>query len=108
MEHRSDEIHVWEYGNAPERFKQLAADTSSWIAFIPAHIATPDIEVLFMRWDSGSHPVIRCRLSDGGIVLAGSYPEASALKGDFRMGNVAEGADVQRRAAKSSGDMPPR
>ncbi len=69
-------IQVWPVAQAPKRFRRLAQDSSTWIAYIPAALDCAEAQSLFLRWDSPPYPVVRCRLQDGSIVLAGSNPAA--------------------------------
>jgi hypothetical protein len=103
MNHPCDEIQVWEYAKAPERLRRLTSDTSAWIAFIPAALVSPEVEVLFMRWDSGAHPVSRRQLSDGAIVLYGTHPSAAALT-HAAPGNIASKSGVLPDAHRSSNE----
>jgi hypothetical protein len=77
--HAACEIKVWHVAKAPESLRRLAAGASEWIAFIPADLVSPETEALFLRWDSQAHPVLRCELQDGSVVLAGSYPASGSL-----------------------------
>jgi hypothetical protein len=72
-------VKVWEFARAPKPLQRLAAGASEWIALIPASLALPEVEALFLRWDSETHPVIRRTLANGSILLAGSYPTMATL-----------------------------
>jgi hypothetical protein len=75
------EIKVWEFARAPESLQRLAAGASEWVALIPATLASPEVEAVFLRWESEAHPVIRRKLANGSILLAGSYPTAATMTG---------------------------
>jgi hypothetical protein len=74
-------VKVWEFVSAPKPLQRLAAG-AEWIALIPASLALHEVEALFLRWDSETHPVIRRKLGNGSILLAGSYPTMATLSGD--------------------------
>jgi hypothetical protein len=74
-----DELRVWQFARAPKSLQRLAAGASEWIALIPASLALPEVEAFFLRWESETHPVIRRKLGNGSVLLAGSYPTAATL-----------------------------
>jgi hypothetical protein len=80
-QHAQHEIKVWPIDKAPEQFKRLTAGASEWLALIPADLVSPELEALFLRWHTEAHPVIRRTLSDGSVILSGSFPSASTLIG---------------------------
>jgi hypothetical protein len=82
-EYFGHELRVWEFARAPESLQRLAAGASEWVAFIPAPLVTPEVEALFLRWESDQHPVIRRRLANGSVLLAGSYPSATTMTGSI-------------------------
>jgi hypothetical protein len=79
--HAQREIKVWPIDKAPEQFRRLTAGASEWLALIPVELVSPELEALFLRWHTETHPVIRRTLSDGSVILAGSFPSASTLVG---------------------------
>jgi len=108
MKHPRDEVQVWEYAKAPESLRRLTSDTSVWIAFIPAALVSPEVEVLFMRWDSRTHPVSRYQFTDGAILLSGTHPPAAVLTGDEAASNIASttsaaSANARKRSRPAPG-----
>src|SRR5262245_4110838 len=83
-----NELKVWQFAKAPLRLRRLAVGASEWIALIPASLALPEVEAIFLRWESETHPVIRRKLGNGSILLAGSYPTATTLSGISDVQNI--------------------
>jgi hypothetical protein len=92
-----DEVRMWQCARAPKPLQRLAVGASEWIALIPASLALPEVEAIFLRWDSETHPVIRRKLDNGSILLAGSYPTAATMaSSSIDIGNT---QDLERRSA---------
>jgi hypothetical protein len=85
-----DEIKVWHFARAPKPLHRLAAGASEWVALIPASLVSPEVEAIFLRWESETHPVIRRKLGNGSILLAGSYPTAATMSGSGDIQSIPE------------------
>jgi hypothetical protein len=99
-----NEVKVWQFAKAPRPLQRLAAGASEWIALIPASLALPEVEAIFLRWESETHPVIRRKLGNGSILLAGSYPTTATLSGGGDIQNMpnleSRSARVMKRAGR--------
>jgi hypothetical protein len=64
-------IKIWSYSQAPQHLKRVSAVNSEWVALIPPGLVRPEVEILFLRWNTDSHPIIRHTLADGSVLFAG-------------------------------------
>jgi hypothetical protein len=92
-----DEVRVWQFARAPKPLQRLAVGASEWVALIPASLALPEVEAIFLRWNSETHPVIRRKLDNGSILLAGSYPTAATMSGSAD--DIRNMQDLEHRSA---------
>ena len=74
-------IKIWQFELAPKMLQRLAPHASEWLVHIPFRSVSVEVEEFFLRWHSEAHPVTRRLLSDGGVLLAGSYPDAQTMWG---------------------------
>jgi hypothetical protein len=65
-------VKIWPCSQAPSSLKRLSGKKAEWVVLIPASLVTSEVEALFLRWNTGSYPVIRRTLADGSIVFSGN------------------------------------
>jgi hypothetical protein len=97
-----DEIKVWQFARAPKPLQRLAAAASEWIVLIPASLDSPQIEALFLRWESETHRVIRRKLANGSILLAGSYPSEGTMTSSENIKKLDEAKHPSSKSAARS------
>jgi hypothetical protein len=75
----ANEIKIWKSDQAPEEAGGIIGRQATWIAMVPRSLVCPEVEALFLRWHTETHPVVRRTLSDGFVLFGISHPAAEAL-----------------------------